>query len=328
MKKSVRILASIAVSVLFLWLAFRKADLSQVFVIMKSANIKLLLLAYVISVLSLMIRSYRWKLIGKDYGTYPWEYFFRATSMGLMLNIFLPFRAGDLFQSYFISKRSGLAKSYTLATVLLERFMDSIPPLLTLVVCSLFFVLPSQINVKQILLVVVALFFMLALFAFYVEEITDFVLSFEAINRFDKLKKFIENISKAVGFLKARQVLLKAVPITFFNYLVMAILSTYCVLLSMGINIKFTSVYMVLSLLMITFAIPSSPGFVGTWEFFTLFALGIFGVEKNRALSYALISHFMVLFPVLSVGAIYFAKEMIWGQLTIKNIESVEEGAD
>ena len=324
MRKSVRIIASIAVSLLFLWLAFRKADLGQVLVMIKAANLKLLFAAYLLALLGIVIRSYRWKLIGKDYARYPWEYFFRATSMGLMLNIFLPFRAGDLFQSYFISKRTGLAKSYTLATVLLERFMDSMPPLLTLAVCSLFFVLPSQVNIKQILIIVAALLFMVALFAFYVEEITEFVLSFGVISRIDKLKQFIENISKAVGFLKTRQVLLKAVPITFFNYLVIAIVGTYLVMMSMGINLTFGSVYMVLSLMMITFAIPSSPGFVGTWEFFTLFALGMFGVEKNRALSYALISHFMALFPILTVGLVYFAKEMIWGHLSVKNLGEAE----
>jgi len=37
--------------------------------------------------------------------------------------------------------------------------------------------------------------------------------------------------------------------------------------------------------------VPSSPGYVGVFEYLTVVALSLFGVGKDRALSYALVLH-------------------------------------
>jgi len=55
----------------FLWLSFRNANLQQVFDIIKNVNVKLLLIPFAISVIGLMLRSYRWKTIGEGLHRYP-----------------------------------------------------------------------------------------------------------------------------------------------------------------------------------------------------------------------------------------------------------------
>src|SRR5271157_1809476 len=151
-KKILRIVAGIAISLLFLWLAFRKSDVSQILGILKTVRLDLIVAVFIISVLSLMLRSLRWKTLGKEYHNVPWKHCFEATSIGLMLNNFVPFRGGDLFQGYFLSKKSGLPKSYTMATVFLERMMDMVPPLVMIIVGSFFVVLPEQIKLSKILI--------------------------------------------------------------------------------------------------------------------------------------------------------------------------------
>lgn len=310
MKKYLQIVFGLVVSAVFLWFAFRKADFGQIFDILKQADIKLLLCAVFLSVLGLMIRSYRWKLLGKDYHNVPWINFFRATTIGLMLNAFLPFRTGDLFQSYFLSKKSNLPKSYTLATVFLERLVDSVPPALIIIIGSFFIALPSQLRISRLIIIAAIVGAVLYLFIRYHEKVMSLFGRFIQTSHSEKIKKLLENIKNALIFLKDKQVTTRAIPLTFLNWIIISNTITFLILRSLDIKISFFSAFLVMAIGVMSVAIPSSPGFIGTWEFFSLLALSIFNVDRDRALSYAVLSHFMAFLPITIIGLYYFYNEV------------------
>ena len=55
--------------------------------------------------------------------------------------------------------------------------------------------------------------------------------------------------------------------------------------------------------------IPSAPGYIGAFEFFSISALAIFAVEKSIALSYAIVLHAVLFVPITLIGVFYFWKE-------------------
>ncbi len=55
--------------------------------------------------------------------------------------------------------------------------------------------------------------------------------------------------------------------------------------------------------------IPSSPGFVGTYHWFCMKSLSLFGIPESEALSFAVISHALNTIPFTIVGLLYFWKE-------------------
>jgi len=55
--------------------------------------------------------------------------------------------------------------------------------------------------------------------------------------------------------------------------------------------------------------IPSAPGYVGTFEFFCMSVLALFSIEKNIALSFAIVLHAILFIPITILGMIYFYKE-------------------
>jgi hypothetical protein len=69
-------------------------------------------------------------------------------------------------------------------------------------------------------------------------------------------------------------------------------------------------------------AIPSSPGNIGTWEFFVLMALSIFKIDHNTALSYAVLSHFMALLPVTLIGLYFFFREVVMKGVHVSELEA------
>ena len=304
--KTIRIIAGLLISVFFLWLAFRKSDLSQIWVILKGVRVELIVIVFVISCAGLMLRSYRWKTLGKKYDGVPWKSCFEATAIGLMLNTFVPFRGGDLFQAYFLSRKTNLPKSYTLATVFLERIMDLIPPLLMIIGGSFFVVLPEQISLGRLFVFLSVLFLLLGLFLYQRKRFIDVIENFMHQKHSAKIDRFLEHLAQAFVFMKDKQVLTKSIPLTLINWFIISNFSTYLLLNSLGIHINFLAVYLVLGISILSVAIPSSPGYVGTWEFFTMLALQVFHIDKSTALSFAILSHFMALLPTTLIGLYFF----------------------
>jgi uncharacterized membrane protein YbhN (UPF0104 family) len=50
--------------------------------------------------------------------------------------------------------------------------------------------------------------------------------------------------------------------------------------------------------------IPSSPGYVGTFEFFCMISLGVFGIDKSLVASYSVLVHLSQYLPITVFGSI------------------------
>jgi len=72
---------------------------------------------------------------------------------------------------------------------------------------------------------------------------------------------------------------------------------------ALNIELGFLPSVLIQAIIAMSVVIPSSPGYVGTWEFFSVVALSIFGINKTHALSFALIFHFFSWIFVTFVGS-------------------------
>jgi uncharacterized membrane protein YbhN (UPF0104 family) len=79
--------------------------------------------------------------------------------------------------------------------------------------------------------------------------------------------------------------------------------------LSFGIDLPVYVALLTVVIVNIGILIPSAPGYVGAFEFFTISALSIFAVEKSIALSYAIVLHAVLFIPITIIGVYYFWKE-------------------
>ncbi|MCX7716539.1 MAG: flippase-like domain-containing protein, partial [Endomicrobia bacterium] len=68
--------------------------------------------------------------------------------------------------------------------------------------------------------------------------------------------------------------------------------------------------FLVQAITALSVIIPSSPGYIGTWEFMGTVALSIFNVEKTKGVSFGLLSHIVGVAPVVVLGMIYVIKEV------------------
>jgi uncharacterized protein (TIRG00374 family) len=75
---------------------------------------------------SFFLRSLRWRILLNAEERLPVGIVFRATMAGYLGNAFLPARAGELIRTLVISGNSTLSKTYVLTTALSERLMDAV----------------------------------------------------------------------------------------------------------------------------------------------------------------------------------------------------------
>jgi len=79
----------------------------------------------------------------------------------------------------------------------------------------------------------------------------------------------------------------------------------YLALLALGLELPAYTSVVVLVFTSIGVLLPSGPGYIGTFQYFTILALALFAVPKEQALSYAVVAHMSQWVPVTILGLVY-----------------------
>jgi uncharacterized protein (TIRG00374 family) len=80
------------------------------------------------------------------------------------------------------------------------------------------------------------------------------------------------------------------------------VLAIYVLLLAFGYTLPVIASFVVMVILIVGIAIPAASGFVGNWHYACVFALGLFGLAKADALSFAVVHNFLSMAVVLVLG--------------------------
>jgi len=86
---------------------------------------------------------------------------------------------------------------------------------------------------------------------------------------------------------------------------------TYAALKGCNIAVPFSASWVVLAFVGIGVSLPSAPGFIGTFQFFTVAALALFSVDQQTAFGYSLLHHLSQFIPVTLFGWILLVKEQM-----------------
>jgi hypothetical protein len=85
----------------------------------------------------------------------------------------------------------------------------------------------------------------------------------------------------------------------------------YALAMAFGFDLGFAACVAVMAIVNLGLIIPSSPGFIGTFQFFCVAALGLFGVEQSSALSFSVIYHLSQWLPTTVLGYYFLNRENI-----------------
>lgn len=305
-----------SISLIFVVYAAIKMDFGKAWEVILSANALWFIPIVGMTILSFYLRAMRWWYILEPSKRIPIIDIFSALCIGFMANMLLPMRAGELIRAYIISKKERIVLSSVFGTIVLERIFDLLAMIVILIIV-IFFAAPENISpdvwaslkkggMTVTAIFIVAITFMVTLVHNY-SRVDSFLQRFYRMLP-ERLGQKIESI--VISFRDGLGALEKGshvFAIIFYNALVwLAIISTNFFFLPMfDINASL-EITLVLSLFIIFgVMVPSSPGFVGPLHAGIVIALGLYGIDTDRALGIAIVIH-MTIFVQMVAQGIFF----------------------
>ncbi|MGE5810758.1 MAG: lysylphosphatidylglycerol synthase transmembrane domain-containing protein, partial [Ignavibacteria bacterium] len=126
MKINIKLWISIIISMVFVVLIFYEVDFNKTEQALRDADYIYLPFAVVLSIVTNILRTYRWKYVINPIKKISTHSLFSGVAIGYMANNLLPARLGEFVRAYMMGKKEGISKSATLATIVLERILDGL----------------------------------------------------------------------------------------------------------------------------------------------------------------------------------------------------------
>lgn len=331
MRGNWRVWVGVAVSLLFLWLAFRNKDLATMGQALLAADYRYLAPAVLLYFAGVYIRTLRWQTLLSPIKALPVATLFPVVVIGFMANNILPARIGELVRAYVLSWRQGMTKSGTLATVAIERIFDGLTLVLFIVGAAVLVQLNAQV---QGIAIVAAVLFVGLLAGLIVlsasTALQRFVLGILHRLLPDRLAGRLEQI--VIGFvsglasLRSRGDLIKIVATSVAAWLCEA--GMYLIIgLAFDLGMTWPMALLTTAVANLFTLVPSSPGYVGIFEAGILAVLaGVMGLPEDVVLSYALVLHAALWLPPTVLGLVFWSRESLsWRDL--RQVQAERRGA-
>ncbi|MBI5839247.1 MAG: flippase-like domain-containing protein [Chloroflexi bacterium] len=309
-------LFSFTLAVVLLYFTLRGLDWTTFWNTLKSGHYEFLLLTIPIVSINYLIRALRWSIFVRAEKKVPVLSVFWANMVGYMGNAYLPARAGELLRSAFLGQKSGAGTSFILATALTERILDAIS---LVIIGTLSLLWQGQINPALVSAVkVIALISVLGLVVIIVAPLQErFILLILGklplpLKISGKVSDQVSRFLIGMRSLQNPRRLLAFILLTAVIWLLDGIASSIgAQVISQRLNLGQSLI--LLSALGLSSAIPSTPGYVGVYQFVAVIVLTPFGFSRSDALAYILISQ-----------VINYVLVSIWGLLGLWQINKIK----
>ena len=312
----------IAISLICLILALKDVHFAEIGRALGQANYFYLIPALAAVLAGLGVRAVRWRLLFYPQRDLHLGRLFSVMNIGYLLNNVFPARLGDLARPYLIGDLEKVSVARALSTVVVERVLDVITVVLFLALLIPFVPLPPWAARSG--LVAGALFAALALLLIAISyqkerglRLVERLLGL--VPRLDGQKWLGSFGSLMDGFavLRAQGALPGLILWSLVAWICSAFIN-YFVMLAFDPRLPFTAAVFVLCVTALGMTVPSSPGYVGVFDYLTVMALSLFAVEKDLALSYALVLHALLYISMSLMGLLALWRE----SYSLRGIES------
>ena len=287
----------IPASVAFLLLAVRGADLGLVWQTLQDVRWGPLALAVVCIGVVYWLQAARWRRIAATSASQ--RQYVEMVVSGVAVNNVLPGRVGDLMRARWVS-RGAFSGGRGLATVVIDRGFDLLA--LALLLVGTLPLVTDEPWVDRIVagsvLLLLALWIGILAARTYTRRRPRARRPHRGLAR-RFARDTLEGLSEPLG--TSRLTLFAMSVAVWGAWAIAAILTARAV----GIDLSLVDALFVTAAINLGVAIPSSPGFLGTYQWLGVSSLALFGVSKESALAFAIAMQAVWYVPTTLVGAVF-----------------------
>jgi len=309
----------IAISAGLLWWLFRDLDVAEFMAQVRQANPWLFLASVLVATSAYLIRTVRWGVLLDPVAPHTSFANRWATIMiGFMANNVLPARIGEIVRAYALNRVEPVPVSAAFGTLVMARLLDGVGVLLLLMVALALPNFPAEATVlgtpvlvfaRGIAIVLagaLAVLFALLIWPQHTVGFSEAVATRVLPSRAAQwVVAALESFLQGIAAVRSPVLFAKALALSVVHWAYYG-LSFWLALAAFGIDVGYGGALFVQAMVAVGVALPSAPGFVGTWHAAARVALvGAYSVSEPQALAFATSFHLAGFIPITLLGFYY-----------------------
>ena len=315
LRNALRLTAGIAVSLACLYFATRGTDWRHVGEVLAAAQPAWILAVVVATVATVYIRAQRWRVLLRPLGEVPLYPALSATAIGFGASSVLPFRIGELLRPALLGRQAGVGMSAALSSVVLERLFDILLVIGCFLAVSLIYPqVPPEMRRGAIALATLAGVGFVVLLVMQrrqerAEALLSHVLDRMPLRLAGRLRPLVASFMSGLGGLADLPTVLLVLWYSAYLWGVITLTFLFAFLaLDTHVPLVAASLTTVVVVAAAVF-LPQAPGFVGTWQAGCVLALGLFGVSREAAVGYSLLTWIVQMAINIATAGVFLARE-------------------
>ena len=308
-RKAFRVSLGVAIAALFTWLTVRHVDGAQLAQALRGARPDVLAGAVAFLCAGYACRIARWRImLARENPALRWSDCAGPLVASFAANNVLPLRAGDFMRAFAFNGRLGTTAGAVLATVFVERLLDLLMMLLLLGVglWAFEFEVARLLGLgAPLLLAAACAVLVVLLFPGVLKPATRVLGAFTGrLPAAERLRAEIDKATATLVILAGGATMPRLIAWSVVVWLAEGMVYWLTALALASITTPAAG-WLALSVGTMATLIPSTPGYVGTFDYFTAQAMILAGNEMTVAAAYALLVHMVVWLPPTVVGGLY-----------------------
>jgi len=306
----------IIISLAFLYIALAKLNLGLVWETIRRANYWWIVPGVTVYFVAVWARTWRWHYMLRSIQAIPLSRLFPVVVIGYMGNNIYPARAGEIIRAYVLKKKEGVSISASLATIVVERIFDGVTMLFFVFVVLPFVTLDQDLRHVVILssllfFAALAIFFIIAISPRRTKMVYDWLIDRFLPERLrGPIKGFADRFLEGLRSLRRPRDMAMIFITSVFVWLTETV-KYWFVMHSFQFVVSFFVLMLMTAVVNLATTIPSSPGYVGTFDAPGIAILEGFGVPGPLAAGYTLILHAALWLPITLLGFYYMWRESV-----------------
>jgi uncharacterized protein (TIRG00374 family) len=302
-RHTLAVLLGLAGTGFFLWLALSKVDFAQLLNVLARVDWRWLLPMALIIFLDLLIRALRWRVLlnSARRGISVWE-LFQLEAAGLSINNLFFLRLGEFARAMFASKRLQIPILTSLASIVMERVLDSLTLLAFFLIADAIAPGYAADAAKTAVTAILAGgLFSLLILAFAEDAISQGGFIERMLQKWPMIHKFLIQLSLGAAVLRKPWDAMQAITWSIILWSVDALCYLFgAYALGLEEIIDYPKAVLALTWAGASSILPAAPGAIGSYEAAVSQLLGQFGVSPEQSFAFAVLCH-MVSYLVITL---------------------------
>ncbi|HEX3599571.1 MAG TPA: lysylphosphatidylglycerol synthase transmembrane domain-containing protein [Lacipirellulaceae bacterium] len=318
MKKWLVTIFGLCVSAVAIALIVQKIEWRETASLLASVGFRLPIVMVAIYITTFPIRALRWRFMLPP-GSLTFLESLKGVVLGFAGNNFLPARGGEFLRMEYLHRKApNIGRITAISSVLVERILDGLTLLAFMVVAlkASHIAIEEHPRLSELRFMALVVFGLACAGAIVIRIWGGWI---AAVLRRTHIKPFawaatiIERFHVAAEFLGFNSRTAAAVVAGICVWLIEGVVYTVaCWHFGLGSQ-SIIAGYLTLTIVSFGLLVPSSPGYIGVFQYMTILALGLFGISDEIALALSLVVHACQYVPTTLWGVVILLREsVVW----------------